>query len=114
MYISKCATGGECPISIECCTRAIHNSSKHKHTKELGQGCSSVGRVVDRHATDIGSILWCGKGFFLSESALSAEYLMVSKHHHVQSLASVYTFKILWFLVEFCGLWKHVNTQHEL
>ena len=35
--------------------------------------CSSVGRVSDHHATDAGSIPWCGKGLFFPQSQLSVQ-----------------------------------------
>ena len=47
--------------------------------KEVGWGCSSVGRVLDQHAAEVDSIPWCSKGFF-SQSTFSADSITVSVH----------------------------------
>ena len=68
-----------------------------------------IGRALDRHAADAGSIPRCGKRFF-SQSQLSVQTLLrASVHPRVQShvLTSVRTVKILWSMSEFGGLWKH-------
>ena len=43
-----------------------------------GSGCGSVGRASDRNVADAGSIPRCGEGFFLPESAFSADSLTLS------------------------------------
>ena len=51
------------------------------------RGCSSVGRVSDRHAAEAGSIPRCGKEFF-SQSRLSVQTLLPCPHSpRVQSHA---------------------------
>ena len=47
---------------------------KVRHSLE-GWGCSSVGKVSDRHAADAGSISQCGEGFF-SWSQVSVQALL--------------------------------------
>ena len=42
-----------------------------------GWGCSSVGRTSDWHATEAGSVPWCGRGFF-SQSQLLVQTVTVS------------------------------------
>ena len=39
----------------------------------MGWRCSSVRRASDRHVANAGSILRCGKGFFPTDSTLSAD-----------------------------------------
>ena len=67
------------------------------------EGCSSVGRSVDRHAAYAGSILRCSQGFF-SQGHLTAQTLLrVSVHLRVQShgLTSMCTLKIPESMLEF-------------
>ena len=68
-------------------------------TPTVGWGCSSVGRLSDRHTAEVGLIHWCGKGFFF-QSQLSMQTLMVSVHPRVQShaLTSGRTLMILLFM----------------
>ena len=79
-------------------SKSIHDTSGCTLFKLfLIWGCSSVGRELDHHAADTGSIPRCGKGFF-SQSQLSAQTLLsVSANCRVQShtLTSVHTLKIL-------------------
>ena len=82
---------------------------KRGRKKEEGWRMELIGRALDRHAADAGSIPRCGKRFF-SQSQLSVQTLLrASVHPRVQShvLTSVRTVKILWSMSEFGGLWKH-------
>ena len=47
-----------------CVPRRFLYVSPVEKKKKFGWGCSSVGRILDRHAADAGSIPRCGKGFF--------------------------------------------------
>ena len=60
----------------------------------LGWGCSSVGRMLDRHTADTGSIPSCGMGIF-SQSLLSVQMHTVSTHSPCCALTSVCMLKIL-------------------
>ena len=78
-----------------CGTASRFPAAKLNGDGENWWGCSSVGRVSDRHAAGAGSISRCSKGFF-SQSQLSVQTLLrVSVHPRVQShaLTSVSTLK---------------------
>ena len=57
-------------IITRCIIMSFRIVSFTEHSLKPGWGCSSVGRALDRHGADAGSIPRCGKGFF-SPSQLS-------------------------------------------
>ena len=73
-------------LALLCSVRPANRQSWNSVSSiKLKWGCSSVGKALDRHAADAGSIPRCGKGFF-SRSQLSLQTLLRFHHHHHQSL----------------------------
>ena len=57
--------------------------------KERGRGCSSVGRVSDRHTADTSSIPSVRQGIFLPESAFGEGSLKVSVQSHATARINI-------------------------
>ena len=87
-----------------CQPRLIVCQSHHFTTvlwRSCNWGCSLVGTASGWHAADAGLIPRGGKGFFLPESAFSADSLTVFVNPHVQSHAFISVVNVrIWCIME--------------
>ena len=88
-------------------TRTRSKLHVQPYSQVNGWGCSSVGRALDWHAADTGSIPWCGKGF----SPRVNFQCRFSYTYSVSTPPCAVTFLNIFTHVkdmsEFSGLWKH-------
>ena len=99
-------------LQQHCSKTAIifHAATAQWSLPAQGWGCSSLGRVSDWRATDVGSISQCGKGFFSIfrvNLQCRLSYGLCTPHVQLHAFTSVRTLKILYSMSEFNGLWKH-------